>query len=157
MIRSQAGVSTTQVYQTLSKFPGEAVYQSISHIEFYYPRLHSWYFHRVIPDVFAGKRRIFVRLSCCGIAGLAIAKRGVENKLCTLWVHPESRARGIAMDLAQEAFDWMKDDHPLFTVPEERILEFRCLLDRWDFRQTGEVRSAYRPGRSEFIFNGALP
>ena len=92
-----------------------------------------------------------------GVAGVAIAKRtSSEQKLCTLWVAPETRNDGLAARLADEAFDWLETTKPLFTVPDVRIKEFARLLNCWDFVETQVVEDMYRRTSREFVFNGLL-
>jgi hypothetical protein len=135
---------------------GLGLWSEVSHLERQYPGFRSWYFGKVVPGIITGHRCVLTRRHAGRLVGLAIAKRGEENKLCTLWVDPRLRGLGIANGLADEVFDWMGSHHPLFTVPEEHLCNFSGLLNRWAFVQTQIISSYYRPGKQEFVFNGTL-
>lgn len=133
-----------------------SAFQRLEHLSEFYPGFCEWYHGKVIPGLLAQDRKIFLRLHGNKILGVAIAKRGIEQKLCTLWVADEARAIGVASCLAQEAFDWIGTNKPLFTVPEERLSEFRGLLCRWEFQSAAEVAGYYRNEKVEYVFNGTL-
>src|ERR1700749_606919 len=48
----------------------------------------------------------------------------------------------------------LKTIGPLFPVPEERIEEFRSLLNNWRFGSYRKVHGLYRPEKHEYVFNG---
>jgi GNAT superfamily N-acetyltransferase len=144
--------------QTLgaSQVRSDLVYRSISHIERHYPGFRDWYFGKVVPGLRDGSRAVFAHSVGSRLAGIAIAKRGEEQKLCTLWVHPSVRSSGVGTSLAQKAFDWLENDKPLFTIPLDKYPEFEGLLDRWQFTEAGRVKDQYRPNSTECVFNRAL-
>ncbi|MFZ3179566.1 MAG: GNAT family N-acetyltransferase, partial [Methylocystis silviterrae] len=116
-----------------------------------------WFRNKVATGLRSGERKIFFETRECRVAGIAIAKREMqERKLCTLYVLPEFRNTGVASELAAEAFEWLGTEKPLFSVPEERIYEFRTLIRMWDFHQTNRILGAYREGKVEYVFNGHL-
>jgi hypothetical protein len=132
------------------------VFQALAHLEDTYPNFKSWYFGKVVPS-FGEERQIFLTKSNEHILGVAIAKRSRnERKLCTLWTAQTSRHTGIALDLADRAFEWLETSKPLFTVPEERMTEFQGLLRRWNFGQPTALTGYYRERKTEYIFNGHL-
>lgn len=128
----------------------------ISHLEKQYPNFREWYFGKVIPGITKGERCVITSVHNGRLVGLAIAKRGAERKLCTLWVDSDVRGNGIASHLADQAFDWIGTDRPLFTVPEEHLQKFAGLLSRWEFAQTAKISGYYRAEKNEYIFNGKL-
>lgn len=122
-----------------------------------YPGFEDWFLSKVVPGMRGGERRIIAYFLGSMLAGIAICKRTeAEKKLCTLWVSPRARGRGIAIELAGEAFDWLGTTKPLFTVPEERIAEFSGLLNSWSFSEPVAYRDLYRPKRIEYVFNGCI-
>lgn len=134
-----------------------AAWGSLHHLEATYPGFRSWYWTKVIPGIGRGERNILIRRLDAQVAGVAITKRTCrETKLCTLWVAPTARSTGVGRELMQASLDWLGNDTPLFTVPAERIDEFRPLLKRFKFHETDCVGSAYRPGVIEHVFNGRL-
>lgn len=123
----------------------------------FYPGFRSWYYGKVVPGVERGDRAIFIVGSETAVLGAAIAKRSAkERKLCTLWVEKNARGEGVAGALVDTSFRWLGTSSPLFTIPEERMVEFRGLLNRWRCSITQREIGIYRPGKIEFVFNGQL-
>ncbi|MDX8469375.1 hypothetical protein RFM41_32175 [Mesorhizobium sp. VK25A] len=123
----------------------------------FYPNFQPWFFGKVVPGLHTGERHIVTTYVEGTLAGVAICKRAeTERKLCTLWVAPALRERGVAKSLARCAFDWLESDRPLFTVPEERIAEFAGLLRVWGFSPPQVYPSLYRWNRAEYVFNGPV-
>lgn len=122
----------------------------------FYPGFQAWFFGKVVPGL--GKQRRMILAERHGrVAGLAICKRSdTERKLCTLWVHDGLRGRGIAGELAREAFDWLGTERPLFTVPDEHLAKFRGLVRAWRFPKPVAYRGLYRDARAEHVFNGPV-
>jgi hypothetical protein len=132
------------------------IFAAIGSLETTYPGFRKW-FYGTVAKASGDERAIFVTKARNQILGIGIAKRSMtERKLCTLWTAPATRDIGIASAIADSAFDWLGTSHPLFTIPEERIVEFRGLLKRWQFTQTNDVVGYYRPNKIEYVFNGYL-
>lgn len=122
-----------------------------------YPDFQGWFYGKVVPGLRNGERSIIPWTIDSKFAGIAICKRGpIERKLCTLWISPDVRARGVAAKLARDAFAWIGDSKPLFTVPEERSAEFAGLVEGWAFSKPTAYTGLYRAGRVEYVFNGPL-
>lgn len=122
-----------------------------------YPDFRGWFYGKVIPGVQKGERCIIPWTIDSKLAGIAICKRtSFEQKLCTIWVSPDVRARGVAATLARAAFAWIGNTKPLFTVPEERAAEFVGLVESWAFPQAVAYDGLYRTGRVEYVFNGPI-
>lgn len=122
-----------------------------------YPDFQGWFYGKVVAGLRIGERCIIPWTIDGRLAGIAICKRTpMERKLCTLWVSPNVRARGVAGKLARDAFAWMGDSKPLFTVPEERSGEFSGLVEAWSFPKATAYDGLYRTGRIEYVFNGPL-
>jgi len=135
----------------------EQVYAVVRGIDIFYPGFHSWFFQKVAPGLSIGERAIFVAQGDLGIRGVAIAKRcSDERKLSTIWVADNSRCYGIASALAAAALEWLETNSPLFSIPEERMCDFQGLLNRWNCSVTERQVGYYRPGKTEFVFNGRL-
>ena len=135
----------------------EQVWPHLAPIEALYPGFNSWYWHKVVPNLGAARR--IIRLGpLARPSGLAIVKREPrELKICTLWVAEHQRGKGCGRLLMEEAISWLGTEHPLFTVPEERMEELQPLMDRFGFRRTATEDSLYRLGVAEHIFNGGPP
>jgi len=122
-----------------------------------YPDFDTWYLGRVAPGLRCGERRIFTRRQDGDVIGIAIAKlTATERKLCTLWVAPQARGRGVATELARDAFAWLGTARPFFTVPQECVEDFAGLLRSWSFPGPIAYADAYRPAAVEYAFNGRL-
>jgi hypothetical protein len=121
-----------------------------------YPDFQPWFFNRVVPGLYSNERRIITVELEGELAGVAICKcNGLERKLCTLWVPQMLRVRGVASELGRRAFDWLDTDRPLFTIPEERFLEFESLVRAWGFTMPTVYPNLYRRGRTEYVYNGS--
>lgn len=135
----------------------DEIFQTISSLEVVYPNFREWYFGKVCRSSVNEERATFVKLRNERIVGIGIAKRSsTERKLCTLWVSPNVRDEGIGACIADRAFEWLGTRHPLFTVPEERLAEFRSLLRNWNFHETQKLGGYYRDCKAEHVFNGRL-
>jgi hypothetical protein len=135
----------------------ERIYSELGQLEALYPSFHAWYWDKVVPDTMSGNRKIFISLTQEKISGIVIAKRTQsERKLCTIWTPRSFRHSGVATRILRNAIDWLGSERPLISIPEDRISEFRPLVTRWNFSCTQVLRSYYRPGMIEFVFNGCL-
>jgi ribosomal protein S18 acetylase RimI-like enzyme len=121
-----------------------------------YPDFDVWFHRKVMPGLRKGTRLLLADQVDDRVLGIAIAKREEEKKLCTLWVSPEARGLGIGPALAEEAFEWIGSYRPLFTVPQERMPEFKNLINCLGFCQAQKLVGYYRPGIAEYVFNGLL-
>jgi hypothetical protein len=121
-----------------------------------YPGFSTWLKQTVVPGFVSGSRRLFVH-NRDGQFGFVIAKRTFdERKLCTVYVETGSRGKGIASCLISQAIDWLGSDEPLITISEDRLVEFRSIISRFDFSLVHVAHSYYRNGIREFVFNGKL-
>ncbi|MBY5817060.1 GNAT family N-acetyltransferase [Rhizobium leguminosarum] len=123
----------------------------------YYPDIDDWFAAKVIPGMFNGTRRIIAKSDGESIHGLAILKKDlVEQKICTLWVHPSQRGFGLGQRLIDEATEWLGCKQPILSVPQEVNAHFNRLLTRNGFELRQRILNAYRPGTYEFVYNGEL-
>nr|WP_321455044.1 hypothetical protein [uncultured Cohaesibacter sp.] len=135
----------------------QAVFGCLEHLDQnYYPGFRKWFWDKVTNDVFHDTRHIFTATYMGQIVGLAIAKRGEEKKLCTLWVREDFRDFNLASDLAEQAFLWIGTNKPLFTIPEEKMPLFKGLLNKWSFENVTAYKGYYRSNKLEYVFNGSL-
>lgn len=148
--------SPLRVCPALPGFEAERAWTALRQLEAVYPGFRSWFFELVVPGLADGSRRIFERVGPHGLEGLVIAKRKAERKLCTIWTADHARGRGIAAELILEASEWLGTEKPLLTVPEERLSEFRSLLNRLDYCEVEALQGWYRPGKTEHVFNAQL-
>src|SRR5215210_6957299 len=147
---------TPPTAQPSTKVSPDEIFAALASLETTYPGFRGWFYGSVAGGSY-DERAIFVTKANDCILGIGIAKRSrTERKLCTLWTAPVARDNGVALAIANRAFDWLETSHPLFTVPEERISEFQGLLKRWKFNRANTVVGYYRPNKTEYVFNGRL-
>lgn len=133
------------------------IYSCLSHLDSYYPDFDQWYWGTVVPGITKGTRMVRVVRRDDEIIAALIAKREpLERKLCTLWVRPDFVGHGVGVRLIDEGKCWVGDASPLASVPEERMPELGGILVRMGFVLTQKIDSFYRPGKTEFVFNGRL-
>jgi len=135
----------------------DLIWPAIEHLELTYPGFRVWFYGKVVPGLRTGERGLLVRGAISNPSGIAITKRDAnETKVCTLWVADAYRQSGLGKELLEEAIDWCDEALPLFTVPAEQIAAFVGLVERFGFVETARIRSLYRPGVVEHIFNGSI-
>jgi predicted GNAT family N-acyltransferase len=131
-----------------------AVHKAISHLSSIYPDFDRWYWSKVVPEAAYGTRHIDTVVRDGALVAVAISKKNeIERKLCTIWVDPAARGAGHGPRLIGRACAWLGTETPYATVSEEHIEELRPIIERMGWRETGQVMSLYRPGRTEFLFN----
>jgi len=133
------------------------VYARLQHLDAYYPDFERWYWESVVPGLVDGTRMIRAIRSEDRVVAVLIAKRtDEERKLCTLWVDERFAGKGFGVRLINEGRKWVGTDTPLASVPEERMGELSGILGRMGFVVTEALKSFYRPGKTEYVFNGRL-
>jgi ribosomal protein S18 acetylase RimI-like enzyme len=133
------------------------VWPALCHLEGTYPGFRRWYWGKVVPGIASGERAIIVSGNEAAPHGVVIAKLTPhERKICTVWVDRPWRGRRLGLSLMMEAMDWLQTDQPLLTVPAERYVEFIPIVGRLGFTETARIRSLYRAGVVEHVFNGPI-
>lgn len=133
------------------------LYPLLSELEEEYPRFEQWYFSKVVPEVMAGKRMVFVAYDDGHPAGILIVKDSEgEKKICTLRVIPMYQRRGIGRQLLNLAIQVLETYKPLITVSDSHQSEFVRLFEEYDFLFCEAHVDAYRKGHSEYVYNGQL-
>lgn len=133
------------------------VYACVSHLVEYYPDFDAWYWGKVVPGLSDGTRKIDTVTRGGRVVAVLISKKtDDEKKLCTLWVDPAFIGTGVGVRLINSGRQWLGTDEPLASVPEERMPELARVLIGLGFKLTQILESAYRPGKTEYVFNGRL-
>ena len=118
----------------------EAVFRSreqLSYLETIYPGFRHWFDDKVQPGIIAGTRYLDVIEHGERLTGIVIAKNEEgERKLCTVWVHPDFRGRGLGIRLIRAACLWLGTDQPLASVSETNYVAVNGLLKRLGFLHT---------------------
>jgi GNAT superfamily N-acetyltransferase len=133
-----------------------SAYTLLGHVEHLYPGFRLWFARKVVPGCVEGSRAILTTVDekSKEISGIAILKRDLhEQKVCTLFVHPDHTGRGNGARLLAEGLMWLGNSRPIITVGEKRYGVFSRLLDRHGFELTSKVYGLYRSDEAEYVFN----
>ncbi|MBJ9624098.1 hypothetical protein [Burkholderia multivorans] len=124
----------------------------------FYPAFDKWLVERVVPGLQTGERSILIEYRQGQLAALAILKDAdEEKKLCCLRVLPGFEDRhGLGVRLFEKSFEQLGTSAPLLSVAEERLPVFQRLFDHFGFELGASHKGIYRPGRTEYAFNGVL-
>lgn len=146
-------LASTSSYDALVR----KTYDSVKFLSCEYPNFEYWFYFKVLPEVNKGIRTINLRTHNGKIAGISILKKAFEEKkICTLWVAPEFRGKGLGDSLLCEAKKFLDTEHPLITVSEKRVNDFLPLFERHNFHMHSEHLSFYENGIFEYSFNSCL-
>jgi len=132
------------------------VYELLSDLESEYPNFRKWFF-KVSNELVSGKRSIILKYYNGEIIAISIIKHTKqEEKISTFRVLPKFERLGIGHELMEDSFYYLKNESPLITVSEKRIVEFEPFLTKLKFEKTDQIESCYINNVSEYIFNGFL-
>ena len=139
-----------------------------------YPTFKHWLQSKVFASLDNGTRDIlfvFNSNSPFQLLGVAILKNtSYERKISSFRVYPEYQRIGIGEILMKRCFDVLEDDKPMITVPRDMSLSLsdanNCYsaFDRFmkkkfpnNFVLKQKLPNYYRPGFTEYVYNGLLP
>lgn len=139
-----------------SKLNNESYFNEIKyclvHLSSYYSYFSDW-LGKVFREVKVGKRTILLHYSNDIISGINILKHSrYQNKLCTIWIHPYYRFRGIATNLLLESKLKFSGNDPVITIPEFAITNFQLIIYRNKFYLYDRIPNLYKHGITEYIF-----
>lgn len=127
--------------------------EQLSYLETIYPGFRKWFDCKVQPGIANGTRYLDVVEYDGKLVGIVIAKNlDGEKKLCTVWVHPDFRGRGIGIRLIRESCLWLKTDRPLVSVSEANHADVDKLLRKLGFTQTSSKMNP-KTGLIEHYYN----
>ena len=110
----------------------------------------KWYYGKNIPRVLNGTGDIIFYLDGLTVAGLTILKKEEEQKICTLMINEYYRKKGYSKELLESAFNYLGTDKPLITIPNNRINEFKKIIDAYDWKESSRTNQYLS---EEIIFN----
>ena len=121
-----------------------------------YPDHCDHFFSKYVPGIFDGKREIITCYIDDKIAAVAILKKDTnERKISTLFVKPEYQKRGIAIELLEKCFAWLKTSRPVVTIADYKLDQFARVIEKYDWIETGVLADGYYNDHSrEHVFNG---
>lgn len=151
-IRSANELLRSQKYLDLSTLFYTA-YQMTAWIGKDYPHHFEHFYTKFVPGVFIGEREILLYGNDCGVA---ILKRS-EQKICTLYVAPQHRGKGIATQLLERSFEFLGTTQPLISIAGHKQPQFSSIIQKYHWRLTQTLPSSYYGGESpELVYNGFI-
>lgn len=122
----------------------------------YYPNSAEWLSTKVFSDD-SSRLLLISQLPDGLVNGFSILKNDdFEKKICTLFVSPDFRGKGIGTALLNRSLDLLDCDKPLITVSDDLLLSFIPLFSRYGFENNESYVDRYRDGHIEYSFNGVL-
>lgn len=124
-----------------------------------YPKFGEWFNKILIENLnFPNKREIFIcinkeklLINICGIMILKNYKE--EKKICTLYVLENFRNKKIGSQMIKKSFEYLGTNKPFITIPEEEYLNFKPLLNKFNFIETKRIKGYYRKDKIEYFYN----
>ena len=119
-----------------------------------YPGYEKWFKQTFIPGLQKKERMCIVAQNQDGtLAGCVLLKKTEEEKkICTFFVHPKFRGRGLGKQLMERTLKEM-GEHPLITVSNRSLPQLKRLLDEYGFHLSAAKKGIYRSKDTEFYFN----
>ena len=118
-----------------------------------YPDYQDWYQKIFLEGLKKGERGILFAEEKGRLVGCALIKNTpIEKKLCTLFVHPDFRGKGIGTFLLKRTIE-MLGQKPLTSVSGKNKSAFASLFHRFGFCLSAQKKGIYLPTETEFYFN----
>ncbi len=121
-----------------------------------YPKHKSWFYQKHLPNTLKedGNRDIiFAKTSKNVICGTVFIKYGNEKKICTLYVIPEERGKGVGTALVEKSMEILGTKKPIISFSEYKLPMFKGLIEKYGWQQTQILRDEYTKGNNEIVFN----
>ena len=143
----------TKIYQSNCAVEALLVLPFIASIDTYYPDICEWYINTVVPGIVISDDILLIAKEKNKVAGICLAKQGVETKLRCVRVAEEYRGQGLGIKLIDKALDLI-GDKPRVTVCHELINDYsRICVNRYKFNLSEVLKGIYRPNKLEYYFN----
>ena len=134
-------------------------YNFIKEKKLLYPKFEEWFNKILIENYnFPNKREIFfcinkekLLINICGIMILKNYKE--EKKICTLYILENFRNKKIGSQMIKKSFEYLRTNKPFITIPEEEYLNFKPLLNKFNFIETKRIKGYYRKDKIEYFYN----
>ncbi|MGV0923954.1 hypothetical protein [Empedobacter tilapiae] len=129
------------------------VYSFLELLEDEYPNFKEWYFNTLVTNnKFLDDRSIILKIYKNEICAVSIIKHS-EDKICTFRVTERFQGLSIGTDLMKETIRVIGNNKPLITVSEDRINQFKSLLQKFDFKLHATYQDYYKFNKIEYSFN----
>lgn len=127
---------------------------ALSSVSPYYPNFKEWLFFNFNKGLRSGERKILLAHNGTDICAVSLLKlTDNENKICTFFVRPDFRERGLGRILMSRSLCELSGKSSIITVAEERHSELSPLLIESNFGLVEESLGIYRPGKLELIYS----
>ncbi len=121
-----------------------------------YLKYQEWFFNKQLPETLNNSKRniLFVQDNSKIIAVSCLKKDSQEKKICTLYVTPSYRRKGIGSILLIKAMEWLETTKPYITIRDYKLKMFKPFLQKynWELTEIIQVNSKEK----EFCYNGVL-
>ena len=136
------------------------IYQITDHLCKHYPRHREWYFSTQLPESINSDKRniLFVRdeNNKDKIIAMSCLKNDNEKKICTLYVLPEYRNKGIGTKLIEESMNWLGTTKPFATIANDNLKELIPIIKKYNWELVEVLNNVYNDFSHELCFNGSL-
>ena len=122
-----------------------------------YPNIFHWYYTKVVPNLNKTREIIVAIDESNQIVGFTIVKNEEEKKICSLYVIPQYRNKGIGTLLLNKAMVVLKMRKPLITVNNKVLDYYLPLFTKLGYNLRHTYRDYYVKDVVEYCFNGKLP
>lgn len=130
------------------------LYKLLSDVSPMYPKFEAWLNFTFRRNLASGQRKIILAHDENKVIGVALLKQDdVESKICTFYVSPEYRNRGIGKELIDLAMETLDSADTFITVGSERKDELTPLLNSRGFEIVSEHPGLYRKNSTEYVFS----
>ena len=118
-----------------------------------YPNYQKWYKNTFLEGLKKGERGIITVCDKGKVLGVVLFKdTPAEKKLCTLFVHPDYRKKGIATQLVKAVVQEL-GEKPFVSVSEQNFPQINPLFQKMGFHLSARVKGVYFPEKMEYYFN----
>ena len=119
-----------------------------------YPQYTKWFMKKFIPGLKKKERMYIVAQDNDNtLAGCVLIKNTQEEKkICTIFVDPKFRRRGLGKKLMSQALTEL-GEHPLITVSSRNLPSLSPLLKQYGFHLSAAKKCAYNSEDVEYYFN----
>jgi ribosomal protein S18 acetylase RimI-like enzyme len=139
------------IITTTAEFSNHNVRDFLKQVEAHYPNFRSWLDFTFARQLTDGNRKALIVKDKNEIVGVSLLKKTrEENKICTFYVAPQHRGKGIGKMLMEESLSYLESEAHI-TVCEERWAEMRPFLEKYSFKLDIELPNFYRDDRTEYF------
>lgn len=125
-----------------------------------YPKHKTWFYKKQLPETLDenGRRDIIFAVDENNkLLGTSFIKDSdKEKKICTIFVVPNERRRGIGTKLVEKSMQILGTTKPTITLAEYKYPMFEKLIKKYGWVQTDSIIGLYNDSFSELVYNGSI-